>query len=151
MERMKEQSEAKKPRIINVPIQIEREPVVDRLSEEPDKELEAIKEQLTERGLKVRPGPRSRKKAYLDLVKRKEEALENVPKVRPCPASKKGKYLAKSLAKEKPMEQEVNQEDQGKRRESLSVDVMIKSFFALQKTLIPRISFHSHQPQINLP
>lgn len=122
-ERLKEELETKKPRIVNIPVEIETEVEADRVSGEQDSEMEAIKEQLTERGLAVRPGPKSRKKAYLELVKRKEEALQNVPKVRPCPASKKGKYVAKSLAKEQLMDQAANQEDQGKSSEPLSVNV----------------------------
>ena len=60
-------------------------------------ELKSIEQQLRERGLKVRPGPMSKKKAYFEKVKRKEETITCVQsaRVRPCPASKKHKYLAK--------------------------------------------------------
>lgn len=121
-----EELHAKKPRVGYIPVETATDPPVpDNISvpegscpiEAQDDDMQVVREELKERGLKMRPGPKSKKKAFLERVKQKEEVIQNMAKIRPCPASKKPKYLAKTHAKEKLIEETVNQDsckDQGK-------------------------------------
>lgn len=94
-----------------------RAAVVEKTNDTLD--LDAIADRLVRKGIKIKPGPASKKRIRLERLERQTKLIEALPKLRSCPASKKPKYLAQYYEQRK--QYSANITDENDKRELAAI------------------------------